>query len=122
MGSKLVTITVMNGADDGRQFEFHEFPVMLGRHPDDDVFLPHDRRVSRHHAKITRNGGSFFVEDVGAKGKGSTNGTYLNGHIIKTTTPISSGDMLLLGTIRLRFDKRDDISYNSPDNKSLGKN
>ena len=122
MGLKFVTITVMSGAEDGRTFELHDFPVILGRHPNDGVFLPHDREVSRHHARITCNNDSFFLEDLGVNGKGSTNGTYLNGHIVKTTTPISSGDMLLLGTIRLRFDKRDDISYNSPDNKSLEKN
>lgn len=119
MGLKFVTITVMSGADDGRQFELHEFPVTLGRHPDDDVFLPHDRRVSRHHAKMTRNGDSFFVEDVRAKGKGSINGTYLNGHKVNTKTSISGSDILLLGTVFLRFDKRDDIIPDSSDNQSL---
>jgi len=117
MGSKRVTITVMSGADDGRQFELHEFPVTLGRHPDDDVFLPHDHRVSRHHAQITRDGDSFFVEDVGAKGKGSTNGTYLNGYKANIKTSISSGDMLRLGTVLLRFDKRSDTYPDFPDNR-----
>ena len=119
MGSKFVTITVMSGAEDGRLFELHEFPVMLGRHPDDNVFLPHDHGVSRHHAQITHNGDSFFVEDVGVRGKGSTNGTYLNGYKVNTKTSISSGDMLLLGTVRLRFDKRDDIILDSSDSQIL---
>lgn len=119
MDSELVTIEVMSGAEDGRLFELHEFPVMLGRHTDDDVFLPHYHGVSRHHAQITRNGESFFIEDVGAKGKGSTNGTYLNGYKVNTRTSISSGDVLLLGTVWLRFDKRDDIIPDSPDNQGL---
>lgn len=103
----------------GRLFELHKFPVMLGRHPEDDVFLTHDHGVSRHHAQIARNGEYFFIEDVGAKGKGSTNGTYLNGHKVNTKTSISCGDMLLLGTVWLRFNKRDDIIPDSPDNQSL---
>lgn len=121
MRSKYLTITVMSGAEDGRIFELQRFPVVLGRHPEDSVFLPHDPGVSRHHAQITCKGDSFFLEDLGVNGKGSTNGTYLNGHIVNTKTLISSGEMLLLGTVWLRFDKPDDITSNSPDNNSLGK-
>jgi len=121
MRPKFVTITVMSGAKDGRTFGLYNFPVILGRYPNDSVFLPHDRGVSRHHTRITCNNDSFFLEYLGVNGKGSTKGTYLNDHIVNTKTPISSGDMLLLGTVWLRFDKPNDITSNSPNNNSLGK-
>ena len=41
---------------------------------------------------------------LGSEGKGSTNGTYLNNKQVVAKTPISTGDMFLLGTVWLRFD------------------
>ena len=92
---KHLTITVFSGAEDGRIFEPQQFPVVLGRHPEDSVFLPHYPGVSRHHAQITCKGDSFFVEDLGVKGHGSTNGTFLNDQRIDNKTSISDGDILL---------------------------
>jgi len=97
-------ITVMSGADDGKVFEFEKTPIALGRHADDDVYLPYDARVSRHHARITHDGESYFIEDVGPEGKGSNNGTYVRDKKISTKTPISSGEMILLGNVWIKFD------------------
>lgn len=99
-----VILTVMSGAEDGKVFELHTFPVMIGRHAEDDVFLPDDLRVSRHHARITKDQEAFYIEDIGVIGEGSTNGTYLNGLRINDETFISNGDMMLLGTVWLRFE------------------
>ncbi|HUS88764.1 MAG TPA: FHA domain-containing protein [Desulfosporosinus sp.] len=98
-----VTIEVLNGVEDGKIFEFSKFPVTLGRHSSDDLYLPHDARISRHHARIVRDGGSFSLEDIGREGKGSTNGTYLNGIRIAGKTLLSSGDTFLVGNVWLRF-------------------
>lgn len=117
-GSKHLTITVMSGAEDGRIFELQRFPVVLGRHPDDNVFFPHYPGVSRHHARITCKGDTFFIEDLGEKGRGSTNGTYLNDQRIKTRTSFSDGDILLLGTIWLRFNVEENIAHNPRNNDS----
>ncbi|MFC1906905.1 FHA domain-containing protein [Chloroflexota bacterium] len=113
MGSNLVTITVMSGGEDGNMFRLRQFPTILGRHPDDDVYLSHERGLSRHHAKITHDGASFFIEDVGATGKGSTNGTIINNLRINTRSILSDGDILLLGSVRLRFNIKEDASPNS---------
>lgn len=107
MGLDHIVITVMSSADDGKVFELDKTPIMLGRHPDDDVCLPYDTRTSRHHARITREGDSYFIEDVGPEGKGSTNGTYLNDRKIAAKTLISSGDIALLGNIWIRFEARE---------------
>jgi len=96
-------ITVMSGAEDGRSVDIDRTPILLGRHPEDDICLPNDSRVSRHHARITREGDSFFIEDVGPQGKGSTNGTYVGKNRIKEKTAILPGDIILLGTVYLKF-------------------
>ena len=99
-----IVITVMSGAEDGKTFGLSKTPFMLGRHPDDDVCLPYDTRVSRHHAGITKEGKAYFIEDVGPEGKGSTNGTYVNEKRITSKTPISTGDMILLGGVWVKLE------------------
>lgn len=106
MGLDWVITTVMSGAEDGKIFELDKTPIMLGRHPDDDVLLPYDTRTSRHHAQITREGDSYFIEDTGPEGKGSTNGTYLNDKKLTGRTPINSGDLLLLGNVWVKFEAK----------------
>lgn len=108
MSSECAALTVMSGADDGRVFIIDKVTFTLGRHPSDDVCLPHDRRVSRHHARITREGDSYLIEDFGPRGKGSANGTYVNdsGNGITGKTTLASGDMILLGSVLLRFETR----------------
>jgi len=101
--SASISIEVIGGTDDGRIYEFNKCPVTLGRHHEDDLYLPYDTRVSRHHARILRDGKTYFLEDVGKEGKGSTNGTYLNNTRIAVRTLLSSGDIFLVGNVWLRF-------------------
>jgi pSer/pThr/pTyr-binding forkhead associated (FHA) protein len=104
MGVDRIVITVMSGAEDGKVLELGKTPIMLGRHTDDDVCLPYDTRTSRHHARIMREGDSYCIEDVGPEGKGSTNGTYVGDKKITGKTPLSSGEMLLLGNVWVKFE------------------
>lgn len=108
MGLAHITITVMSGADDGKIFQLDKTPFTLGRLPEDDVCLPYDTRTSRNHARITKTGKSYFIEDVGPEGKGSTNGTYINYNEEKIVgkTPLSSSDMVLLGSIWIKFETK----------------
>ena len=101
-----VTITVMSGPNDGKVFDIDKTPIMLGRHPDDDVYLLYDTRVSRHHARIINEGNSYFIEDVGPEGKGSTHGTYVGDKKIAAKTTLSSGEIILLGNVSLKFESR----------------
>jgi diguanylate cyclase (GGDEF)-like protein len=57
-----------------------------------------DGRVSRFHARVFREAGRWFVEDLG-----STNGTALNGRTIERTTPLGDGDKIHAGSTVLRF-------------------
>lgn len=106
MSSPVIKISVMSGADDGKVFELIKTPITLGRHPDDDICIPYDTRVSRHHARITREGETYYIEDVGPKGEGSTNGTYIGDKKIDTKTAISSGELILLGGVLIKFELR----------------
>ena len=99
-----IVITIMSGVEDGKIIEPRKIPFTLGRHPEDDVCLPYDTRVSRHHARITKEGKTYFIEDVGPEGKGSTNGTHLNDKKIAGKTPLSSGDIVLLGSVWVRLE------------------
>ena len=106
MGTDHIIITIMGGDDEGKVFDLDKTPIMLGRHPEDDVCLPSDMAVSRHHAQITKEGDSYFIEDVGPEGQGSTNGTFVNGEKIAGKTPISSGDMPSLATVSIKFESK----------------
>jgi pSer/pThr/pTyr-binding forkhead associated (FHA) protein len=103
MEVKQAVFEVMNGADDGKVFVIGYFPFTLGRLPEDDVSLPYDTRMSRHHARISGDAKMCFIEDTGPDGKGSTNGTSVNDKKITGKTQLSYGDMILLGTVLVKF-------------------
>jgi class 3 adenylate cyclase len=56
--------------------------------------VPGDYTVSRRHARIYAGGGGFYLEDLG-----STNGTRLNGHWLRPSSPVllKSGDAIQVG-------------------------
>jgi serine/threonine protein kinase len=57
-----------------------------------------DARVSRRHAQIRRDGGSYIVEDLG-----SSNGTLLNEQPITTPVILQYGDVVRIGATRMLF-------------------
>jgi diguanylate cyclase (GGDEF)-like protein len=65
--------------------------AIVGRAPDSVVPLL-DGEVSRHHARIRILEGWVQVEDLG-----STNGTRVNGELVKVPTELHTGDRLSLG-------------------------
>jgi pSer/pThr/pTyr-binding forkhead associated (FHA) protein len=74
----------------------NEEKTTIGRSPDCDIFLD-DVTVSRQHAVIRRNEGSFVIED-----QGSLNGTFVNRRRIESTE-LADGDELQIGKYRLTF-------------------
>lgn len=69
----------------------------LGRHPECDVQID-SNMVSRKHARIVREAGKYFVEDLG-----SGNGTTVNGQRIAARHPLTHDDRVKLGPILVRF-------------------
>ena len=56
----------------GQSFDLNKPVVTIGREAGNDIVLE-DPQVSRHHARLTLQGGGYVVEDLG-----STNGSFIN--------------------------------------------
>jgi pSer/pThr/pTyr-binding forkhead associated (FHA) protein len=70
--------------------------TLIGRSPDCEIFLD-DVTVSRKHAVLIEEDGSFVIQD-----EGSLNGTFLNRKRIESAK-VEDGDELQIGKYRLTF-------------------
>src|SRR5687768_6634065 len=89
-------LTIAEGKEAGREFVFDQQSVVIGRTSECDVVL-YDPGVSRKHARIFEEKDSYFVEDMG-----SSNGTKLNGEIVKKAK-LNDGDAVTLGPVVFNF-------------------
>jgi len=69
--------------------------ITIGRKEGNTIRLT-ERNVSRHHARLIRSNGSFFIEDLD-----SYNGVKVNGDRIATRTTIREGDLVEIGDYHL---------------------
>jgi FHA domain len=83
-------LIVRQGPAAGQRIELAEETV-LGRA--DNEFLQHDTEVSRRHAMVRSGPEGLSIEDLG-----SSNGTFVNDQRIEGSAPLSSGDVVRLGT------------------------
>src|SRR5271157_2363574 len=94
----VASLFVIQGADQGKRFEFKSSPVALGRENSNAIRL-HDTEVSRRHAELRQEEESYRIVDLG-----SANGTYVNGQPIDQA-PLHSGDRLQLGQTVLLYNE-----------------
>jgi serine phosphatase RsbU (regulator of sigma subunit) len=87
----MATLVLLKGPDAGRQFLLHPTGSIIGRQADSTVCLE-SQAVSRHHARVLCDNGSYFVEDLS-----SSNGTYLNGKRVLQRVPMTTEDTLQVG-------------------------
>jgi len=73
--------------------------VTIGRSSDNTIFIP-DPFCSSHHAVIYPIDRGFAVKDAGSK-----NGTFVNGKKIAGEFELKKGDEVLVGSVRVIFDK-----------------
>jgi pSer/pThr/pTyr-binding forkhead associated (FHA) protein len=90
-------LKIAEGKDAGKEFEFDQDSVLIGRTPECDVVL-YDAGVSRKHCRISSEGNRFIIEDMG-----SSNGTKLNGEPITRKQELADGDQLTLGPVVFVF-------------------
>ncbi|MBA3500291.1 MAG: ATP-binding protein [Myxococcota bacterium] len=89
------------GVDMGRMFEISG-PVVVGRGSSGIDVRSSD--VSRNHARLWRDGGSVFVEDLG-----SSNGTLVNGTVVMGPVEIRLGDRVQFGSAIFVFTRHDEL-------------
>jgi two-component system, cell cycle response regulator len=85
------------GAELGKRYELAGAKeITIGRGADCDIQVDRDS-VSRRHAKVTRQGAGWMVQDLG-----STNGSYVNDAQI-TQYGLRDGDLLKIGNAIFKF-------------------
>jgi serine phosphatase RsbU (regulator of sigma subunit) len=84
-------ISVRDAFGNQREVEISRTPFTLGRQGDNDLVLL-DTRISRHHARIVKDGEGYSLEDASSR-----HGTFLNGTAVVTPQPLKAGDRIGLG-------------------------
>ena len=86
------TFTHLLGPRKGECRKFDALTISIGRAPDNGLRFPDsERRVSSHHAEITRRDDQYILRDLG-----STNGTMVNGRRV-VMTELQQDDLLEFG-------------------------
>jgi serine phosphatase RsbU (regulator of sigma subunit) len=87
----MASLVTIRGPNIGQRFALDRDGALIGRQPDAAIYLE-SLAVSRQHAIIRCDGGTWFVEDMG-----SSNGTFLNGTRVNGRTELSERDDLQIG-------------------------
>ena len=80
----------------GMEFSLDRASLVIGRTDENDIVLRH-RSISRHHAKIVRDGDHYTIVDLQ-----SANGVRVNGEDYERIE-LNPGDIVELGHVKLRF-------------------
>src|SRR6185369_6996083 len=80
----------------GMEFSLNRASLVIGRTDENEIVLNH-RSISRHHAKIVREGDRYTIVDLQ-----SANGVRVNGEDYERIE-LNPGDVLELGHVKLRF-------------------
>ena len=93
----MLLLTVIQGPEKGRRFELPDNePQMIGRSSES---LPlRDQTISRRHAELTPDNGTWFIHDLK-----SSNGTFVNGLRLISRHKLNNGDQIRTGTTLITF-------------------
>lgn len=86
-----------NGNFQGQQLALKRSIITLGRAEDSDIWLDDDM-ASRRHAEVAWEQNIVYLTDCN-----SLNSTRLNGRRVQGSVPLSSGDIIEIGTQRFLF-------------------
>jgi signal transduction histidine kinase len=100
----VASLFVIQGADQGKRFEFMSGLVTLGRDLSNTVRLHSDTEVSRRHAELRLDRDGYRIVDLG-----SANGTYVNGQAVDQTA-LRPGDRVQLGQTVMLFQPANDAA------------
>ena len=95
----MAALQILGGERAGEIVEFEGDAFSLGRSNDNDLYVSTDARLSRHHARLRRQGSDWLIEDLG-----SVNGTFVERdgrpERIGAPTPLRDGDVIVTGSLR----------------------
>jgi len=91
--SKLILFVEPNKA---KQVELGAAETTIGRAPENDIVV-NQARVSRQHAVILSDGGSFTIRDLESRNGILINGTPVRAHELR------HGDEIMVGDCKMRF-------------------
>jgi pSer/pThr/pTyr-binding forkhead associated (FHA) protein len=90
-------LQVFRGDQIGEEFDLSTPQVVIGRGDHCDIRFP-DQSVSRVHARLVQEDGSYFIEDMGGR-----NGTFVNGELLVGKKPLSDSDRITISGTTLLF-------------------
>ncbi|MGI8551329.1 MAG: FHA domain-containing protein [Dehalococcoidia bacterium] len=104
---------ILAGERKGQRVELTGDSLTVGRSQDNAMSLADDERLSRHHARLSRQKEIWLVEDLS-----STNGTFVERsgrpmRIVKPT-PLADGDILVIGSLRAAVSLDEAFAQRSP--------
>jgi hypothetical protein len=91
-------LSVTDGQAFGREIDVDD-ELEIGRLMTGPGALAGDPELSRRHARISRTGGAYVIEDLG-----STNGTNVNGQLLAAPHVLATGDTIEVGSTKLRVE------------------
>ena len=86
--SSAFKLTIRQGPRPNQTLEIDKDVFTIGREAGNDLVIE-DPQVSRRHARLTRQGNSYLLEDLG-----STNGTFVNGSRVTTPVLLAHNDLI----------------------------
>jgi pSer/pThr/pTyr-binding forkhead associated (FHA) protein/ketosteroid isomerase-like protein len=84
-------IIIKKGPNPGRVIDLTQAEITIGRESTASLQID-DRALSRAHARLTRIGSDYAIQDLG-----STNGTSVNGRTVSGSYTLRNGDLINLG-------------------------
>jgi DNA-binding response OmpR family regulator len=92
----------------GQEHPLGNAVTRMGRAVENEIVIL-DKRSSREHAVIRRDGRKVLLED-----QGSTNGTYLNGERLQQAVQLRDGDQIKVGDVAFVFHDPEMTSVETP--------
>lgn len=84
-------LVMKSGPTPGKVFDLNRDELVIGRDASADIVIS-DAEVSRKHARLYAQGGTYMIEDLG-----STNGSFVNGQRLMGPHALKNGELIMLG-------------------------